>query len=80
MASFGIRLLPKDKTLGTGLFLITSQIEWYKLHSHSAYCTEVMVLCLQRCKAAEISAYICIFSALLSRADFDICTKAVKLL
>jgi len=59
MASFGIRLLPKGKTLGTGLFLITSPIEWYKLHSHSAYCTEVMALYLQRCKAAEI---LCIYA------------------
>jgi len=37
MESFGFRLLPKSKTLGTGLFLIASQIEWYKLHSHRAY-------------------------------------------
>ena len=37
MASFGIRLSSKGKTLGTSLFLITSQIEWYKLHNHSTY-------------------------------------------
>ena len=34
-------LLPKGKTLGTVLFLITSQIEWYKLRSFSFYRTEV---------------------------------------
>jgi len=48
MESFGNRLSPKGKTLGTYLFLITSPIEWYKLHSHSANCTEVTALCLQR--------------------------------
>ena len=57
MASFGNRLLPKGKTLGTVLFLIKLPIEWYKFHSHSANCTEVTVLCLQRYIVAEISAY-----------------------
>ena len=57
MANFGSRLSPKGKTLGTVLFLITSPIEWYKLHSHSANCTEVTALCLQGYIAAEISAY-----------------------
>ena len=57
MASFGNRLLPKGKTLGTVLFLITSPIEWYKLHSHSANCMEVTALCLQRYIVADISAY-----------------------
>jgi len=57
MASFGNRLLPTGKTLGTGLFLITSPIQWYKMHSRSANCTEVTALCLQRCIAAEILAY-----------------------
>ena len=57
MASFGNRLLPKGKTLGTVLFLITSPIEWYKLHSHGANFTAVTVLCLQRYIAAEITAY-----------------------
>ena len=53
MANFKIRLLPKGKTLGNGLFSIAPQIEWYKLHS----CSEVTVLCLQRFKAAKILAY-----------------------
>ena len=57
MANFGNRLSPKGKTLGTVLFLITLPIEWYKLHSHSANCTEVTALCLQRYIAAEILAY-----------------------
>ena len=57
MASFGNRLSPKGKTLGTVLFLITSSIEWYKLDNHSANCVEVTVLCLQRYIAAKISAY-----------------------
>ena len=55
MASFSNRLSPKGKILGIVLFLITSPIEWYKLHS--ANCTEVTALCLQRYIAAEISAY-----------------------
>ena len=33
--------LQKVKTLGTALYLITSQIEWCKLHIHSSFCTEV---------------------------------------
>ena len=57
MASFAIRLLPKGKNLGTDLFLITSKIEQYKLHGHSAYCVEVTALNLQRYVAAKISAY-----------------------
>ena len=57
MASFGNRLSSKGKTLGTVLFFITSPIEWYKLHSHSANCMEVTALCLQRYIAAKISAY-----------------------
>ena len=58
MASFDIRLSPKGKTLGTGLFLITSQIKSYKLPSHSTYCTKVTALCLQRYIAAEILTYV----------------------
>ena len=54
VAGFGIRLSPKGKTLGNGLFLITLQIEWRELQNHSTYCTEVTVLCLQRYIAAEI--------------------------
>ena len=57
MTSFGNRLSPKGKTLGTVLFLITSPIEWYKLHSHTANCTEVTALCLQRYIADDILAY-----------------------
>ena len=50
-------MLPSmGKTLGTVLFLITSQIEWHKLHSHSAYCMKVTALCLQGFKSAELSA------------------------
>ena len=50
-------LLPKGKTICIVLFLITSQIEWYKLRSLSTYCTEVTMLCLQSRITAEISAY-----------------------
>ena len=57
MASFGNRLSSKGKTLGTVVFLFTSPIEWYNMHSHSANCTEVTALCLQRYIAAKISAY-----------------------
>ena len=57
MESFGNRLSPKGKTLGSVLFLISSPIEWYKLHSHSTNCTEVTALCLQRYIESEISAY-----------------------
>ena len=57
MGSCSIRLSPKGKTFSTGLFLITSRIEWYKLHSHSANCTEVTALCLQRYIVAKISVY-----------------------
>ena len=57
MASFGSRVSPKGKTLGTGLFLITSLIQWYKLHSHSTNSTDVTALCSKRYIAAKISAY-----------------------
>jgi len=57
MASFGNRFSPKGKTLGTGLFFITSPIQWHEFHSHSANCTEVTALCLQMYLAAEISTY-----------------------
>ena len=60
MESFGLMFSPKGKTLGTVLFLITSQIEWYKLCSLSIYRTEVTVLYLQSCITAEILA--CAFS------------------
>ena len=50
-------LSPKGKTLDTVSFLITSQIEWYKLCSLSTYCTEVTALYLQSCIMAKISAY-----------------------
>ena len=38
MVSFGNRLSPKGKILGT---LNTSPMQWHKLHSHSANCKEV---------------------------------------
>ena len=58
MGSFGIRLQPKIKPwVLHGLFLIALRIEWYKLHSHSANCTEVTAFCLQRYIASETSAY-----------------------
>ena len=56
-ASFGLMLSPKGETLGTVLFLITSQIEWYKLCSLSTYCMEVTALCLQSRITAKISVY-----------------------
>ena len=58
IVSFGNRLLPKGKTLGTVLFLITSPIQWYKLHSHSPNCTEVTALSLQRYSRKNINIII----------------------
>ena len=46
------KISPKGKTVGSCLFLITSQIEWYNFHSHIDYCMEVTVLCLQKFKAS----------------------------
>ena len=65
MTSFGNRLSPKGKTLGTVLFLITSPIQWYKLHSHSGSCMGVTELCLQRYSVySGQNIGVCIFSAL----------------
>ena len=58
-AIFGNTVLPKGKTVGTVLFLITSPIEWYKSRSHIALTIRKLqhFVYMQRYIAAKISVY-----------------------